>query len=91
MDVPTVVLANFVQLQMLLNRISYLKAEEAKLDRDFIRTQKRTEEMLLMKADRASDIDIYEAARDVLENLHKGLSGKEAAGEDLLYSFNTAS
>jgi len=68
------------KVQMLLNRISYLKAEEAKLDRDFIRTQKRTEEMLLMKADRASDIDIYEAARDVLENLHKGLSGKEAAG-----------
>jgi hypothetical protein len=34
---------------MLLNRIAFLKAEEAKLDWDFVRTQQRTEEMLLLK------------------------------------------
>jgi len=70
-------------VQELLNRISFLRAEEAKLDRDFLRTQQRTEEMLLMKAERTVDDDVYAAARDVLDNLQKrGPPGKKrAAGE----------
>lgn len=58
----------------MMNRITFLKCEEAKLDRDIANTRKRTEELLSRKAERTKDDDVLKATQDVLSTI-KGTSG----------------
>ncbi|KAL6763766.1 hypothetical protein V8C86DRAFT_3022713, partial [Haematococcus lacustris] len=53
-------------VQALLNRISYLQNEEAKLDRDIEGTRKKTEALLSRKVECSRDQDVARAANDVL-------------------------
>lgn len=62
--------------QALLNRISYLTAEEAKLDRDIATARQRMEEMLSRKSSHKGDEDVVKTAAEILstllrENQHK--------------------
>ncbi|KAJ9512313.1 hypothetical protein QJQ45_012908 [Haematococcus lacustris] len=57
---------HIARAQALLNRISYLQNEEAKLDRDIEGTRKKTEALLSRKVECSRDQDVARAANDVL-------------------------
>jgi hypothetical protein len=68
--------------QAILNRLSRLRAEEAKLDRDIARTQLQTRDVLVRKAERrVLDDAVLQAAQEVLDSFFVVQAASAARGQ----------
>ncbi|GAX73866.1 hypothetical protein CEUSTIGMA_g1316.t1 [Chlamydomonas eustigma] len=68
------------KLQSMLNRINFLKSEEAKFDREIENARKRTRDLLARKAEKAErskDEDLLSTAKDILGALGPSISEKK--------------
>jgi hypothetical protein len=66
-------------MQAILNRVSYLQMEEAKLEREIRNARKRAEELLASKVQRAQAGQDVQAVAEVLDALQASDNSKKRA------------
>ena len=72
-------------MQAMLNRVSFLELEEAKIDREIEKTRRRAADLLERQAQKSGDEDITSTVKDVLTIVAKQSSSQGQGGEENLW------